>query len=41
MLHSLIIQVEVSSANKAEIRKSLIHKNVNYSLAYKLITYEI
>jgi len=34
MLHSLIIQVKVSSVNKAEIRKYLIHANVIYSLAY-------
>ena len=27
MLHSLIIQVQVSSVNKAEIRKYLINKN--------------
>ena len=27
MLHSLIIQVKVSSVNKAEIRKCLIHTN--------------
>jgi len=26
MLHSLIIQVKVSSVNKAEIRKCLLHK---------------
>ena len=32
MLHSLIIQVKVSSFNKAEIRKRLIHTNVIYSL---------
>jgi len=41
MLHSLIIQVKVSSLNKAEIRKRLIHTNVIYSLTYQLITYEI
>jgi len=41
MLHSLIIKVKVSSVNKAEIRKCLMYKNVIYSLAYKLITYEI
>ena len=34
MLHSLIIQVKVSSVNKAEIRKCLINTNVIYSLAY-------
>jgi len=34
MLHSLIIQVKVSSVNKAEIRKCLMYKNVIYSLAY-------
>ena len=28
MLHSLIIQVKVSSVNKAEIRKCLMYKNV-------------
>ena len=28
MLHSLIIQVKVSSVNKAELRKYLIHTNV-------------
>jgi len=28
MLHLLIIQVKVSSVNKAEIRKYLIHTNV-------------
>ena len=41
MLHLLIIQVKVSSVNKAEKRKYLIHTNVIYSLAYSLITYEI
>jgi hypothetical protein len=41
MLHLLIIQVKFSSANKAEIREGLIHTNVIYSLAYKLITHEI
>jgi len=41
MLHSLIIKVKVSSVNKAEIRKYLMYTNVIYSLAYKLITYEI
>ena len=34
MLHLLIIQVKVSSFNKAEIRKCLMYKNVIYSLAY-------
>jgi len=34
MLHSLIIQVKVSSVNKAEMRKSLMYANVIYSLAY-------
>ena len=41
MLHSLIIQVKFSSVNKAEMRKCLMYTNVIYSLAYKLITYEI
>ena len=34
MLHLLIIQVKVSSVNKAEIRKYLMYTNVIYSLAY-------
>ena len=34
MLHSLIIQVNVSSVNKAEIRKYLIHK---YHLLFGLL----
>ena len=31
---ALIIQVKVSSVNKAEMRKCLIYRNVIYSLAY-------
>jgi len=34
MLHSLIIQVKISSVNKAEMRKYLMYTNVIYSLAY-------
>ena len=34
MLHSLIIQIKVSSVNKAEMRKCLMYTNVIYSLAY-------
>ena len=32
MLHSLIIQVEVSSVNKAEMRKCLMYTNVSHLL---------
>jgi len=34
MLHSLIIEVKVSSVNKAEMIKCLMYTNVIYSLAY-------
>ena len=34
MLHLLIIKVKISSVNKADIRKCLMHANVIKSLAY-------